>query len=257
MNVQCMRLQSIFCIFFLTVGFFPGFGQSRTKANHFEGYIITADSVRKEVAIEVEDTQQPWSFQQDVRYFDKSLLNGGRVKRELKKECNPGEVLEYGFQNRRFVSVQYYIKGADEDNKLKEAFGKFKGEKNIDFFAEVIQEGNVLVAKFHIPPVIADEDYDSDEKMRSHIKTCEEQYDLLVFRKGLKPISISDISFKDFFADCAFVVKKYDEQRYKLKPVKGIKSGIKSVFSPDKLMGAALKTAVDAILADYDGKCRK
>lgn len=230
--------------------------QGKSRTNQFEGYIITADSLRKEVAIEVEDIKQPWSFQQEVRYFDKALLQGGRVKREQKKECLPGEVIEYGFQDRKFVHVQYYIKGADEDNKFKETFGKFKGEKNIDFFAEVLRSDAVSVAKFHIPPVIADDDYDSDEKMESHIKTCTEQYDLLVFRKGVKPISISDVSFKEFFADCPFVLKKYDEERYKLKPVKGIKAGIKSVFSPDKLMGIKLMTAVDGILADYDTKCK-
>jgi hypothetical protein len=232
-------------------------GQSKGRDNQFLGYIITVDSVRREVAIEVEDIKQPWSFQQDVKYFDKNLLNGSRVKRELKKDCIPGEVIEYGFQDRRFIYVQYYIKGADEDNRLKEAFGKFKGEKNIDFFAELIQQGEVSAARFHIPPQIGEDDVENAEVMQEHIDKCKDEFDILISRKGFTPVSISDVSFKDFFLDCPIVVKKYEEKRYKIQPATGIKDRVVSIFNPDKLMGDKLQIAVNTIMRDYQNLCKK
>jgi hypothetical protein len=234
-----------------------GICQKKGKDNQFLGYIITADSVRQEVAIEVEDIRQPWSFQQDVKYFDKSLLTGARVKRELKKDCIPGEIIAYGFENRQFIYVQYYIKGTDEDNRIKEAFGKFKGEKNVDFFAEVIQEGTISAARFHIPPVIGEEDYDQAETMQAHIDKSAAEFDILVYRKGFSPVSVSDISFKEFFADCPLILRKYEEKRYKIQPVKGIKANIVSIFNPDKLLGDKLQIAVKPILRDYETCSKK
>ena len=116
-------------------------GQKSLKPNQFEGYTISVDGIRKECIIEVEDHTFPWAFQENVRVFDKSLLGGTRIKREQKTVITAGEIIEYGYAGKRFVHVSYYVKGEKEDNKLKSAFGKFKDEKNTEFFAEVIKEG--------------------------------------------------------------------------------------------------------------------
>lgn len=258
MNLMKCRMKTFFLIITTVVScIVVPYSQNKIRDNQFSGYIITADSAKKDVAIEVEDSKQPWSFQQDVRYFDKGLLNGSRVKRELKKECVPGEVIEYGFQNRRFVHVRYYIKGADEDNRLKEAIGKFKDEKNIDFFAEVTQEGEVSAARFHIPPIIGEDDIDQADVMQEHIDKCREEFDILIFRKGFSPVSISDVSFEKFFFDCPVVVKKYEEKRYKIQPAKGIRDRVVSIFNPEKLMGDKLQIAVNTIMRDYQNLCKK
>ena len=44
--------------------------QKTTRENQFEGYVITSDMVKSDVAIEVEDIHQPWSFQENIKYFD-------------------------------------------------------------------------------------------------------------------------------------------------------------------------------------------
>ena len=110
------------------------FSQPKLRDNQKTGYIILSDGSRTEVAVEVDDAAQPWTFQSGIRYYDKALLTGTRIKREQKKDVVPGEVVEYGFENRRFLYVNYYVKGKGED-ALKATAERFKGDKNTDFFA--------------------------------------------------------------------------------------------------------------------------
>ncbi len=225
--------------------------QKTTRENQFEGYVITSDMVKSDVAIEVEDIHQPWSFQENIKYFDKVLLTGARVKRELKKLCIPGEIIEYGFAGRKFVYVNYYVKGNEE--LLTSTLSKIKGDKNTDYFAEVIKEGKVSLLRFYQPPVIAEEDNYNEELMKEYIEASSMGYDILVARPGQKAQSIEDVGFKGFFEDCDFVVKKYEAERYKMKPSKGLKALLKS----DRLSGIKLETAARSILADYDAHCAK
>jgi len=241
--------QYLLIIFSLT-GIFGAFAQR--SDNRFEGYVVYSDGTRKDQVIEVEDPALPWTFQYDVRTFDKALLAAGKIKKEQKKALDPIKVKEYGFGNRKFVAVSYYIKGDGEDNILKSAYGKFKGDKNTDFFAEVIRDGKVKMLKFYIPPIITDEDYEDDKVVAEKENKAKSTFDILLVRDGFKPESIDGVSFKTFFSDCDAVVKKYEANKYRVKPGKSLKS----MFKGDKLPGARLEEAALQVLADYDASCR-
>lgn len=230
-----------------------GTAQKNNADNRFDGYIILADGTRKEGIIEVENIRYPWMYQENVKYFDKALMNGGRIKREQKMECVPGEVIEYGISGKRYLYVSYYIKGEDENNKIKSTIGKIKGEKNTDFFAEVYKDGKVALLKFFIPPTIADDDEEFENKLASHLEKSSTNFDILIARAGEKTKSVDEISFKSFFKDCEFIVSKYEAGRYKIKPGKGVKSLLKS----DKVPGSKLEAAAAEIIEDYENKCSK
>ncbi len=227
-------------------------GQTKLRDNQLEGYIITADGTKSEVAIEIEDVNLPWTFQDDVKYYDRALLTGARVKRELKKSLIAGEIIEYGFANRRFVHVYYHVKGKGDD-VLKSTMDKIKGEKNMDFFAEIIKDGKIQLLKFYQPPVITDEDYDDDELIKKITTEAKENFDILIARDGQKAKPIQEISYKTFFEDCPFVVNKFENKRYKFTPTSGIKKLLKS----DGLSGAKLESAANLVVDDYMTKCAK
>jgi hypothetical protein len=248
---NAMKHLPIFLIFCLNISLASA--QKANTENRFEGYILYADGTKKEGIIEVEDSSFPWTFQENIKFFDKSLLAAGRVKREQKTNCIPGEVIEYGFSDRKFIHVSYYVKGSDEDNILKSSFGKFKGEKNTDFFAEIYRPGNVSLLKFFIPPTLTDEDYDDAELMKKHAEESKTSYDILITRPGEKPKSIDDISVKGFFKDCPFVVDKYNDGKYKIKPGKSLKA----MFKSEKLPGIKMEDAANDILSDYETHCNK
>ncbi len=226
--------------------------QTKLRDNQFEGYIITADGTRSEVAIEIEDHTLPWTFQDDVKYYDRSLLTGARVKRELKKNMIAGEIIEYGFADKRFIHINYFVKGKGDD-VLKSTMDKLKGEKNTDFFAEVIKEGNIQLLKFYWPPVISDDDYDDDATVNKITTEAKQNFDILIARSGHKPKAIQEINYKTFFEDCAFVINKFENKRYKFTPTSGLKKLLKS----DSLSGAKLESASMAIYDDYIQKCDK
>lgn len=96
-------LSKTFFLFLLQLIFISMFAQKSNTENRFDGYIVYSDGTKKEGILEVEDASLPWSFQENVKYFDKSLLSAGRVKREQKINCVPGEIIEYGFDNRKFT----------------------------------------------------------------------------------------------------------------------------------------------------------
>lgn len=246
-----MKYFSIFLIFCLSISLASA--QKTNTENRFEGYIIYADGSRKEGIIEVEDSTFPWAFQENIKIFDKSLLSAGRVKREQKTNCIPGEIIEYGFMGRRFIQVSYYVKGPEEDNIIKSSFGKFKGEKNTDFFAEIYKPGKVSLLKFFIPPTLTDEDYDDADVMNKHVEQSKTSFDILITKQGEKPKSIDDISIKGFFKDCAFVVDRYNNGKYKIKPGKSLKA----MFKSEKLPGDKLEEAAIDILSDYETHCSK
>ena len=145
------------------------------------------------------------------------------------------------------------VKGPDEDNILKSSFGKFKGEKNTDFFAEIYKPGNVSLLKFFIPPTLTDEDFDDAELMKKHAEESKTSFDILITRPGEKPKSIDDISIKGFFKDCPFVVDKYTNGKYKIKPGKSLKA----MFKSEKLPGIKMEEAANDILSDYETHCTK
>jgi len=227
--------------------------QKSLKPNQYEGYTIALDGTRKEGIIEVEDHTFPWAYQENVRIFDKSLSGNSRIKREQKTVIIAGDIIEYGYAAKRFVHVSYYVKGEKEDNKLKSTFGKFKDEKNTEFFAEVIKDGKISLLKFYFPPTISDEDYEDEAKIQKYIDDANATYDILVMRDLEKPKSIEDTSFKNFFKDCEFVTNKHETGKYKIKPDKGLK-GFKD---QGRLSGQKLEEATNAVMADYDTNCGK
>jgi hypothetical protein len=245
------RILSI-CLFIL-VFLYVANAQTKLRENQYEGYVILEDSSRMEVIIEVEDNTYPWAYQQDILFFDTSKATGVRVKREEKKYCLPGEYIEYGFNGRRFVAIQYYVKSKGEDNAITTAIGKFKNEKNTDFFAEVMREGQVSLLKFYIPPVISDEDYDDPTIIQDYIKDSENSYDILLLKGDMPAKPIQDADFDSYFKGCAFVLKKYEEGRYTLKPSKGLKG----LLSSNALSGQKLMQAAERIVNDFDQRCGK
>lgn len=236
----------------LLVAMTTAMGQKTLRDNQYEGYIIMADGKKSDVAIEVEDASQPWTYQDDVKYYDRSLLNGSRVKRELKKNLIPGEVIEYGIGSRRFVHVNYQVKGKGDD-VLKSTLDKIKGEKNMEFFAEIVTDGPIQLLKFYQPPVISEEEYDDAELVTKITNEAKETFDILIARGDIKPKSIQEINYKTFFEDCPFVLNKFDNKRYKIEPTSGIKKLLKS----GGLSGPKLEAAANAIVSDFILKCSK
>ncbi len=243
-----MRVSFIMYLLFLMSNVI--FGQSKIKDNQKEGYIITADGTKSEVAIEVEDPTQPWTFQSDVKYYDRSLLNGTRIKREQKSDAYPGEIIEYGFDNRRFLHVNYYVKGKGED-VFQSTVEKIKGDKATDYFAEVIHEGKIQLLRFYLPPVISEEDYESDEAMKKHIIDSETNYDILIRREVVGTKAIQEMNVKSYFEDCPLILNRFEKNLYKIKP----KSGIKKLLSDDGLFGIKLENAAMTVIRDYETKC--
>jgi len=244
-------LSKTFFLFLLQLIFISMFAQKSNTENRFDGYIVYSDGTKKEGILEVEDASLPWSFQENVKYFDKSLLSAGRVKREQKINCVPGEIIEYGFDNRKFTYVSYYIKSADEDNILKSTYSKIKGDKNTDFFAEVFRNGKISLLKFYIPPVISEEDYDNEVKMKELTEKSKTTFDILITREGEKPKSIDDINIKSFFKDCPYIVEKFNNGKYKIKPGKSLKA----IFKSEKMPREKLQDSATEILTDYETKC--
>jgi len=224
----------------------------KTKDNQMTGYIIMADGTKTEVGLEVEDASQPWTYQDGIKYFDKTLLTGARIKRELKKVLMAGEVVEYGFGTKKYVHIHYLPKSKGSD-AIKTTMDKIKGEKNMEFFAEVIRDGDIRLLRFYQPPTITDEDYDNPESIAEMTKESKETYDILIDKVGEKAKSIEEINYKSFFEGCAFVIKKFEDKRYKIQP----SSGIKKLLKSDGLSGTKLETAANAVLDDYQQKCGK
>jgi hypothetical protein len=229
---------------------FGAIGQAKLKDNQKEGYIITADGTKSEVAIEVEDPTQPWTFQSDVKYYDRSLLNGTRIKREQKSDAYPGGIIEYGFDNRRFLHVNYYIKGKGED-VFKSTVEKIKGDKATDFFAEVIHDGKIQLLKFYVPPMIAEEDYENEAVMKEYIKESEAGYDILIKKDIVGTKAIQEMNVKAYFEDCPMILNRFEKNLYKIKP----KSGIKKLLSDDAMYGIKLENAALTVIRDYENKC--
>ncbi len=227
------------------------FAQSHLKDNQKLGYIIDHEGNKTEVVIEVEDASFPWAFQYDLKYFDPSLLDGTRVKRELKKELYAEEFVEYGFDDRRFLAVNYYIKDKGEDI-FQSTLGKIKGDKNTAYFAEIVHSGPIQLLRFYFPPQPDDEEDMYDEaKLKEFIKASASNYDILIYKQGQEIKPIQEINVKTYFTDCPFVLKKFDENRYKLKP----KSGLKKVLGGDGLSGLKLENASMTVIRDYENKC--
>lgn len=241
MNMKMFLVSSL-----VLATFFVVMAQPVLRDNQFEGYIIDSNGEKSEVIIEVEDITQPWTFQQDIMYFDKSLATGSRVKREFKKHALAGDIIEYGIPNRKFIYVNYYIKEEDENNIFATKLNKFKDEKVTDFFAEVIDDRSIKVLKFYWP--IQEED-----ENEVPVSTTEQEiiFDILLEREGHKAQSINDISFKEFFSDCTFVFNKYKDEKYRIKPRKGLGKITRS----SDLMGSKLEAATERIIQDYYTKC--
>lgn len=227
-------------------------GQPQLRNHQKLAYIISSDGIRSDVAIEVDDPDQPWTFQSGIKYYDRALLTGTRIKKELKKDLIPGEVIEYGFENKRFMYVSYYVKGKGEDI-LKATAEKFKGDKNTDYFAEIVHDGKIKLLRFYIPPVISDEDYDDKSIMEKYIQDARDGYDILISREGLGTKAIQEINVKSFFEDCPFVLNKFEKELYKIKPV----SGLKKLLTKNGLAGITLENAAMKVVGDYEEKCGK
>lgn len=229
------------------------FAQIKLKANQMEGYVISSESSRKEVIIEVEDINFPWAFQQNVKYYDKSLLAGGRVKREDKKLCVPGVIVEFGTQKRKFIFVNHSAKVSSNKNKLNAAISKFKEDENTDFFSEVIHDGKIQLLKFYNIPEISDADYDNEAIIQTCINDSNEKFDILLAKKGFSPKSVSDLNFNKFFDECPAVLNKFEHGEYVIKPSKGLKA----FFGKEGLSGLKLEMAVNEIIQDYEENCGK
>lgn len=241
-------MKSVFLIIAAVVACLCSIAQPVLRENQFEGYIIDNEGVRSEVIIEVEDISQPWTFQQDIMYFDKSLATGLRVKREFKKHALPGDIIEYGIPGRKFLYVDYYIKGDEDNNFFATKLNQFKDEKNTDFFAEVLDDRMIQVLRFYIP---AFEEDDEEAGISDSEEEITVDYDILLQREGFKAQSVNDISFKDFFSDCSFVLNKYKEEKYRVKPRKGLSK----IAGGSSLSGSKLAAATERIIQDYYTRC--
>jgi hypothetical protein len=247
--------------------FFQGFlilfiiqiGNSQTvlKENQFEGYIVMKNGDKKEGIIEIGNISLPWSYQEDVKFFDKAVLSKPKVKKDDKMECKPGEVIEYGIGTSKFMLVEYQNMdgSANNVNGLTAGLSALKNATQTKYFAELFREGKISVYKFYnSPPGFYATSGDAQAaNMDALIHDCKTKYDILIEKDGEKAKSFEGISIKKFFKDCEMVVKKYDEGKYTKKPVKGLKSYVKSGM----LKGEALANSANEMIVDYEANCAK
>jgi len=229
--------------------------QSELKENQFEGYVIKADGKRMDGIVEIKNISHPWSFQETVLFFDKSLLDNEKVKKKEKTECRPGEYVEYGFQDRRYALVSYTNLNQASGGTTTTAMSVMKGATQTKFFAEVFREGKVSLYRFYNSPPdfwVTTGDAQAQE-MQTFIRDCKENFDILIEKEGEKAKAFGGISVKKFFKDCDFVVQKYEDKKYTKKPVKGLKSA----FASENLRGDALANAAMEMITDYEAECAK
>lgn len=231
------------------------FSQESLKANQFEGYIIMKNGDRKEGIIEIKNIHHPWSFQETIKFFDKSLLNGDKVKAKDKKEYSPGEVIEYGFGEKRYVLVSYTNNNQAEGGTLTSGLSALKSATQTKHFAEVYREGKVSLYRFYNSPpdFYTTSGAAEAQKMEDFIRDCKTNYDILIEKGEEKAKSFEDVSVKKFFKDCELVVKKYEDGKYTKKPVKGLKS----MISAGLLRGEALAASAMEMIIDYEANCSK
>jgi hypothetical protein len=233
----------------------PVYAQTELKSNQFEGYIIMSNGDRQEGIIEIKNIREPWRFQETFKFFDKSLLSGDKVKKSEKMECKPGEVIEYGFGDKRYVLVSYTNNNQAQGNALTTGISAIKSATQTQHFAEVYREGKVSLYRFYNSPpagyvTVGEEEA---EEMKSFIEDCKKNYDILIEKGDEKAKSFEDVLVKKFFKDCPFVVEKYEDNKYTKKPVKGLKSMIKSSL----LRGEPLAAAALEMVIDYEANCMK
>lgn len=248
-------MNKLFSVLAFMLVSFIGFSQTALKENQFEGYIIKKNGDRMEGIVEIDNINHPWSFQETIKFFDKALLNGEKVKKSDKLECKPGDVIEYGIGEKRFVLVSYTNTNQAGGNALTAGLGALKSATQTKHFAEVYREGKVSLYRFYNSPpeayvTVGDE---QARQMDDFIKDCKTNYDILIEKGEEKAKSFDDISIKKFFKDCEFVVNKYKDEKYTKKPVKGLKSMIKSAL----LRGEPLAAAAMEMIVDYEANCAK
>lgn len=230
--------------------------QTELKENQFEGYIITNDGKKVEGIVEINNIKYPWSFQESILFFDKSLLEDNeKVKRKEKSKYKPGDITEYGFGDKRFVSISYNDNNTLDNNDVNETLGMIKSVTKTKYFAEVYYSGNISIYRFYSSPT-GFSVHAGEQQMKEYdeyIEKCITTYNILIEREGEKAKAFDDINIKKFFKDCSVVVKKYENNEYTKKPVKGLKSLVKDAM----LRGEPLLEAVLEIVNDYEKNCSK
>jgi hypothetical protein len=225
--------------------------QQALKDTQFEGYLIKKGGEKKEVIIEVDNLREPWKFQQDIKFFDKSQLGQKKIKKE---SCKPGDYEGYVIGTREFTVVEYAGKDAPETNELNAAMGGLKKLSKPKYFAEIDRKGKITTYKFYnSPPEFYVTSGDDIKKMDEFVEKCKREYDILLSKEGEKPVAFDELKIKKFFKECDFVVKKYEDGLYKKKPVKGLGSLIKAAM----LSGQSLYDAVMEMVDDYEKECVK
>lgn len=242
-------------IFFLVLFLGTAFSQQTLNDNQFEGYIILKNGEKKEGIVEIGNINKPWSFQETIKFFDKSLLEKEKVKKDDKLECKPGEVVEYGIPGRRFLFVTYTNNNNVDGNALTSGIGMLKNATQTKFFAELYREGKVSVYRFYnSPPDFAFTSGDEEARALSNYKEkCLREFDILIEKGEEKAKAFDEVNIKKFFKDCEFVVQKYEDKKYTRQPVKGLKSMMKKAM----LKGDALAAAAMEMIEDYEAQCAK
>lgn len=231
------------------------FGQQELKKNQFEGYVVLKNGDRKEGIIEIKNVDHPWSFQEAFKFFDKSLLENDKIKKDDKKEYKPGDVIEYGYGGKRYGLVSYTNNNQAEGNALTSGMSALKNATQTKHFAEVYREGKVSLYRFYNSPpdFYVTSGNDEAQKMDDFIRDCKTNYDILIEKGEEKAKSFDDINVGKFFKDCDFVVKKYKNKEYTKKPVTGLKSMVKAGL----LRGEPLAAAALEMIVDYEANCIK
>lgn len=243
----------IFCL--LAMGGLPMMAQMELKENQFEGYVVKADGSKMEGIVEIKNIKQPWSFQETILFFDKSLLDNEKVKKKEKTECKPGEYIEYGIQDKRYGLVSYTNMNQASGGTTTTAMSVMKATTQNKFFAEIYREGKVSLYRFYNSPPdfwVTSGDAQAQE-MESFIRDCKENFDILIEKEGEKAKAFGGITVKKFFKDCDFVVQKYEDKKYTKKPIRGLKSALSS----ESLRGDALANAAMEMITDYESECAK
>lgn len=230
------------------------FAQETLNPNQFEGYVITNAGKKIEGIIEVSNAKHPWSFQGTISFFDKSILDEGKAKRKDKTKYKPTDLLEYGIGDRKFKPVEYVDSNQADNNALNETIGMIRSVTKTKHFAELYHEGAISVYRFYSSPpgFSASAGQGQIDAYDDFVEKCKTTYDILIENDGEKAKSFESVNLKKFFKSCSYVVKKYENNEYIKKPVKGLKSLIKDAL----LQGEPLANAAMEMVKDYEANCK-
>ena len=164
--------------------------------NQHLGKIIKSDASTEDGVIEA-NTEFPWSFQKEIKFYDTKLL-GTKIKGKDKKEFGPKDIRGFTFDDRTY-----------ESNKFADLSAVGPASLGAMYFLEVVLTGKInLYHLYDSPPTFISGT--TIEEANAAARTPR-----LLIKKGddkVKELTNNNIS--KFIEDCPSVLAKYDKGEY-------------------------------------------